>query len=144
MYKHNVTDSDREKYSRCRDTCIHRSLYMPADCILCMRWQFSSLSHSSIAIRLAWYWQKRVLHSGWLCITIRSAFFIERDVVHWWFIQCHVVPTKQYMLRYRSSRCITNRAASVIAGCCLATKSLNLISTKWKWVEVIMGVAAGC
>ena len=24
--------------------------------------QFSSLSHSSIAFRLAWYWQKRVLH----------------------------------------------------------------------------------
>ena len=30
----------------------------------------------------SWWGQKRVLHSGWLCITSRLAFF-QGDVVHW-------------------------------------------------------------
>ena len=50
------------------------------DCILCLRWQSSSPSYYSTADE-AWYWPKRILHSGWLYITSRA-------VVRWMFLHC--------------------------------------------------------
>ena len=46
------------------------TIIQPPDCILCMIWQSPSPGHPSAADE-AWYWPKRILRSGWLCITSR-------------------------------------------------------------------------
>ena len=44
---------------------------------LCIRQQSPSLDHPSVANE-AWYWAKRILRCGWLCITSRPIYFLER------------------------------------------------------------------
>ena len=51
------------------------------DCVIALLCKFYEYNEKKIHADEAWYWPKRILHSGWLYMTSRSNF--KRDVVHW-------------------------------------------------------------
>lgn len=63
---------------------------------LCIKWQYPLLVTPVQLMKLD-FWSKRVLHSGWFCMTSTPTIF-QGDVVHWLFIHKHVHLHSIYVL----------------------------------------------